>query len=110
MPIRVGNVVLSIVVFCFASGPFSPVITVQADAFLYYSGITRPDSLLNPDVTIPSYTRVDVRLGWRLQPRWEVSLVGQNLLQARHLECIPEALSTPSYVRRAFYVKSVWRF
>ena len=36
--------------------------------------------------TVPSYFEADVRLGWRLSERFELSLVGQNLLHDRHPE------------------------
>jgi outer membrane receptor for monomeric catechols len=79
---------------------------MQADAFLYYSG----KALAGGSKVVPSYVRIDARLGWHVQPNWELSLVGQNLAQRRHLEFVQELLDIPTYVERGFYVKSVWRF
>jgi iron complex outermembrane receptor protein len=58
---------------------------------------------------VPSYHRVDSRLGWRLSPRWEFSVVGQNLLESRHLET-PPVLSLATQAGRSIYAKTAWRF
>ena len=39
-----------------------------------------------PDPHVPSYIGLDVRLGWRLTQRLELSVVGQNLLDDEHQE------------------------
>ncbi len=36
--------------------------------------------------TVPSYAEMDVRLGWHATKNLEISVVGQNLLQAQHPE------------------------
>jgi hypothetical protein len=54
--------------------------------------------------------RLDVRIGYNVNRRWQLSLAGQNLLQARHLEAISELLSGWSYVNRGAYLKSTWQF
>jgi iron complex outermembrane recepter protein len=36
--------------------------------------------------TVPSYFGLDSRLAWRLNASLELSVVGQNLLHARHIE------------------------
>ena len=51
----------------------------ELDSNLYYVGQL---SILS----VPDHTRVDARLGWRPTRSWELSVVGQNLLQPRHLE------------------------
>jgi iron complex outermembrane receptor protein len=58
---------------------------------------------------VPSYHRVDSRLGWRLSPRWELSVVGQNLLDNRHLET-PPVISLSTQAGRSVYAKTAWRF
>jgi iron complex outermembrane recepter protein len=40
-------------------------------------GIRRIGRLRNQQV--PAYTAVDARLGWRIDPQWDLALVGQNL-------------------------------
>jgi iron complex outermembrane recepter protein len=39
-----------------------------------------------PDPVLPGYYELSARVGWRISPRLELSLSGQNLLHARHLE------------------------
>lgn len=39
-----------------------------------------------PDPRIPAYTEADLRIAWRASPRLTLSLTGQNLLHAWHLE------------------------
>ena len=46
---------------------------------------------------------MDVRLGWQVSRDMEVSLVGQNLLHARHLEFIEESFIRPTSVERSVY-------
>ena len=84
--------------------------TWELDSFLYWTGVASPVNLLGPDIFIPAYTRLDVRLGYKVGPGWQLSLAGQNLLEPRHLEGIPELLTDYSYVKRGIYLKSTWRF
>jgi hypothetical protein len=67
-------------------------------------------NIYGPGVPIPAYTRLDVRLGDKVGPHWQLSLAGQNLLEARHLEGIPELLENYSYVKRGVCLKSTWQF
>jgi iron complex outermembrane receptor protein len=83
---------------------------LQTDVLMYYSSTSQSDSLGNLQLPVPPWVRVDVRAGWRVRPNWELSLVGQNLLAGRHLEFVPEALMSPSYIRREVYLRSTWRF
>lgn len=82
----------------------------QLDAFLYWTSQASPTNNYGPDLLVPSYTRLDIRLGYKLSRYCQLSLVGQNLLDARHLEAVAELLSTQSYVNRAAYLKSTWQF
>lgn len=57
---------------------------------------------------LPGYTEMDVRIGWRPNNQLEFSLVGQNLLQARHIE-----FGTPERrgeIQRSVYGKIAWTF
>jgi iron complex outermembrane receptor protein len=61
--------------------------------------------------SVDGYNAVDVRLGWKLAPNLELSVVGQNLLENHHAEMVPEALHTiATEVQRGVYGKIVWSF
>jgi iron complex outermembrane receptor protein len=82
----------------------------KLDSFLYWTGRGDPSNTYGPDILVPAYTRLDLRLGYRVSHHWQVSLAGQNLLQARHLEAVAELLSANSWVNRSVYLKSSWQF
>ena len=81
---------------------------IELDTMMYYVGALYGN--LNPSYAVPSYTRVDTRIGFNLLERGELSFVGQNLLQPRHLEFAPSAVSASSFVKRGFYAKFSWHF
>jgi len=83
--------------------------SVELDTHVFYGSAFLGPYLVTAAM-IPSHLRVDVRLGWRIKPRWEVSVVGQDLGSRRLLELTPEAFGSPTYTGRGFYVKSTWRF
>ena len=82
----------------------------KVDSFLYWTSPGDTTNSYGPPVYVPSYMRLDVRIGYNVNRRWQLSLAGQNLLQARHLEAISELLSGWSYVNRGAYLKSTWQF
>ena len=57
---------------------------------------------------IPGYAELDVRLGWRSRTRLEISLIGQNLLHARHPEF--NASEARGDVERSVFGKIAWGF
>lgn len=59
---------------------------------------------------VPAYTRVDVRLGYQVRKNLELSLVGQNLLQPRHLEFINVEYGAQSLAVRSIFGRVVWSF
>jgi iron complex outermembrane receptor protein len=61
-----------------------------------------------PALRVPSYTELDMRLGWRPRPDFEVALVGQNLLRHSHLE-YPSGGAAAGEVERSVYGKLAWR-
>ena len=61
-------------------------------------------------VNTPSFTRVDSRLGWRLGEAAEVSVVGQNLLSARHFEFPTSGFVSHAPVQRTVFGRVQWRF
>ena len=73
--------------------------SVQWDNMFYYvSAITPP---------VSAYLRYDTRVGWRVTPDIEVSLIGRNLLDNYH----PEFPQTPqAQFGRAVIGQTVWKF
>jgi iron complex outermembrane receptor protein len=59
---------------------------------------------------IKAYTRLDLRLGWRPTPAFELSGGGRNLLQAQHYEFGSGELVQAEPVGRSAYLKANWRF
>jgi iron complex outermembrane receptor protein len=55
------------------------------------------------------YFAVDVRVGWRPSPNWEISVVGQNLLSGNHIEN-PNTFGNSTYVSPQVYGKIVFKF
>jgi iron complex outermembrane recepter protein len=56
---------------------------------------------------VPAYTSLDMRLGWKVSPALELSIVGQNLLDAAHGEF--GAAASRSEFERGVFVKAMWR-
>jgi iron complex outermembrane receptor protein len=76
----------------------------EFDQSLYYTGRLS----LGP---VPAYTRYDVRIGWHPTEKTEFSIVGQDLLQARHMEFVGFGdVYVPLPVKRGIYAKLTWRF
>ncbi len=80
------------------------------DTFLYWTSAGDAVNNYGPEISVRPYLRFDVRLGYKVSPHWQLSLAGQNLLDARHLEAVAELLSAQSYVARSVYLKSTWKF
>ncbi len=78
---------------------------VSFDTILY-----RVDHL--QDFGLPGYTRLDMRLGWRIADGLEFDLVGQNLLEPEHPEFLsatnPQTMA--AYIGRSVYGKITCRF
>jgi iron complex outermembrane receptor protein len=73
------------------------------DTELYYV-----DELSKMD--IPAYTRLDIRLGWQPNPNWELSLSGENLLDASHPEFGERFDIISSEIPRQVYGQITWRY
>jgi len=80
----------------------------ELDATFRWVDVRRLDS--GPTIkSLPSYAEMDLRLGWHLSPRLELSIVGQNLLHDRHAEYgFPDP--TLVEIQRCVYGRIVWRF
>jgi iron complex outermembrane receptor protein len=60
------------------------------------------DSL--PGLGLPSYYSLDAHLGWKPVRNLEFSIGGQNLLDNRHLEFLPDFVNTaPTVVKRSIF-------
>ena len=60
-------------------------------------------------VGVPRYVTMDFRPGWRPSKRFEIAVVGQNLLDGRHYEFVgTDSLATE--VQRGAYGTVTWRF
>jgi iron complex outermembrane receptor protein len=74
---------------------------VEVDGFLrYYSALPNPP--------VDAYSELDARVGYRVQPGWELALVGSNLLHTNHLEF--RGGTPPEFFQRAVALRSTWRF
>jgi iron complex outermembrane recepter protein len=57
-----------------------------------------------PSLGLPSYYSLDAHLGWRPVRNLELSIGGQNLLDHRHLEFLPDFVNTsPTVVKRSIF-------
>ncbi|CAO3425957.1 TonB-dependent receptor plug domain-containing protein [Azospirillum endophyticum] len=54
---------------------------------------------------VPAYTEADLHLGWHVTPSLELSLFGQNLLHARHLEAYDPSNNAPRAIGRSVYTR-----
>jgi iron complex outermembrane recepter protein len=76
---------------------------LELDAAVYFV-----DEL--PARSVSEYTRLDLRLGWRPKKNFELSIVGQNLLDRQHPEFGEGFLVLPTEIERSVYAKATWRF
>lgn len=67
-----------------------PRASMSVDAFLRYVGRL-------PALAVPDYTELNLRLAWRPWPKFELALVGENLLDPQHPEHgSPASASSPA--------------
>ena len=74
----------------------------EVDGFLRYVGRL-------PHPVVEAYTEFDARLGWRATSALELSVIGQNLLHARHRE-FQLATTRREEFQRGVYVRMLWRY
>jgi iron complex outermembrane recepter protein len=75
--------------------------TVELDATLRHVGEL-------PKPVVPAYTALDLRVGWKIRPQLELSLMAQNLLAPRHAEFGP--LPGRTVFERTVFARASWRF
>lgn len=81
---------------------------LQWDTSAYFVGGLRGGPTASGPV--PSYTRVDTRLGWRMGEATEFSIAGQNLLTPRHGEFSDGLQVNPTLIERSVVLNATWRF
>ena len=70
--------------------------------FEFDAGLRYVDAL--PALNVPSYTALDLRVGWQMSESVEFSVVGKNLFDRRHVEFAPTTIGTASTeVERSIY-------
>jgi iron complex outermembrane recepter protein len=104
------NDILSVIPTYNGSSPhhqitFEPVLTLPRgwelnQTYRYVSAL--------PARAVPAYATLDARLAWRASPALEVAIVGQNLLQDRHVE-FGHNPGPIVAIARAAYVSVTWR-
>ncbi|MCQ1550162.1 MAG: TonB-dependent receptor [Candidatus Accumulibacter phosphatis] len=63
------------------------------------------------ELYVPAYTTLDLRYAWRPTRDFELSLVGQNLLDGQHPESVSSLLPSRNLeIQRGYYVKAKWQF
>ena len=60
-------------------------------------------------VYVSDYVGLDINIGWKINSNFEINLVGQNLIDERHTEFIPESPSARK-IPRSIYGKVTCRF
>jgi iron complex outermembrane receptor protein len=93
----------------------SPRSQVSAQSYLDLTARLSFDTSLSfvgslPSQSVPSYTRLDSRIGWKLHRNITVSLVGQNLLSPHHLEFGSSEQAIATQIDRSIFGRVVWSF
>jgi iron complex outermembrane receptor protein len=63
-----------------------------------------------PNPAVPSYYELNARLGWKVTDRLTLSLTGNNLLHAHHVEFAASAVAPAVEIPRSVYLSAQWRF
>jgi hypothetical protein len=74
----------------------------EFDPSYFYEGATASDS----SFPVPAYHTMHAHLGW-VTDRFEISVIGQNLLQPHHVEV---SSNPPVGIRRAIFAKVAWNW
>ncbi|MGN6702912.1 MAG: TonB-dependent receptor plug domain-containing protein, partial [Burkholderiaceae bacterium] len=61
-----------------------------------------------PNPSVPAYTEIDMRLGWKIDRNLDLDLIGQNLLHPTHVEY--DAATARSEYPRTVFVRLAWRY
>ncbi len=77
---------------------------VEFDAMLYYK-----DELPGVGHDVDSYTRLDLRLGWKPVDSFDISVIGMNLLDKEHWEHEDSYFEQRSAIERSVLLKVTYR-
>lgn len=83
---------------------------VELDGTVYYMDSRPYEVSAMPGVHPSSYFRVDARIGWSPVPRLQLDLIGQNLIDNRHLEYVDAQGVIPSEIPRSVFARAQWQF
>jgi iron complex outermembrane receptor protein len=84
---------------------------LQLDTAVYFNGALLVGQVLtSAPLAIPMHFRGDVRLGWRLTDRVEISAGVQDAFQARHIEFLSSRFPQALLVPRNIYGAVRWQF
>jgi len=62
------------------------------------------------NIKTSDYTTLDIRLAWQATKNMNISLVGQNLLESKHLEYIESGSVKATEIERGVYLKLLWNY
>lgn len=82
---------------------------VNLDLWLRYADESSYFTINGP-FSVPSYVTMDARIAWKPINNIELSIIGQNLLDSKHLESAGEAFANPAQIPRSFYGKIAFEF
>jgi iron complex outermembrane recepter protein len=64
-----------------------------------------------PSLNVPSYSSLDAGVRWNIRPNLQLSFDGQNWLDSRHIEFVPDFINTtPTVLARTYYGGITWSF
>jgi iron complex outermembrane receptor protein len=82
---------------------------LSLDLWLYHAGeIERPAYLR--ETSVAAYTGLNLRLAWRPGENLELSLIGRDLLDDRHLEFVGESYLMPTEIERSIHAQVLLHF
>ena len=76
---------------------------LELDTAVYYV-----DDFVNPDIS--GYTRLDMRLGWQVNDRLNISLNAKNVLDHYHVEYGKDSGASAAKIKRSIMGKISWFF
>ena len=82
---------------------------IDFDIWWRYTDKNRSDTFYGA-ITTPSYFALDLRSAWRPTKNIELSITGQNLLQAQHIEFVAETFFLPTAITRSVYGQVRFKF
>ena len=91
---------------------------LEFDNILYYvSGLPTANAVANPSTGvittgpgIPSYFRLDTRLGYLVTKNLDLSVGLQDILNQTHTEFKAATFNTPTQMGRTYYFKLAWQY